>query len=841
MRKLCSYTSMAAFVIGMLATPYANAQNTNTTETPAAQDAETVGDLEEIVVTGTTARNRTVLESSVAITAVDAEGLARKAPRSTASALQLVPGIFVEDSGGEVSNNFSVRGLAGGAQTFIQISEDGLPVFYTNALTDTILKQEISIDRLEAVRGGTSGILTVNGAGATINFITRKPTDQFEGTVRLTGSDFNTKRIDVFYGGPLSENWRFSVSGFYRSSDSVRDTGFTADHGGLVRFQLLREFDDGSFGINVKVVDDHNTFLLPIPLANPADPQGIPGLSATKGTLVSLDSGVQTVRTSPASGRAFQTNDVTDGVATKSLSIGFNFDKEIISGLTLRAKGRYTDFKNDFNAVFNFDNNTLVPATARLDPTRFSEIGLLLNRFAPQGAVRAGLRVVSTGEIISSTSALNALNGNGLTADGITANNQRDVKEFASDISLSYETDRNLLSVGVLFFDTNVNDGNIGASTFISDVSNSPRRLDIVALNASNQVVGFLTENGLLNFGSFGEGVSRTKQESLSLYANNEFKVTERLRIDAGIRLEFFNIDRLEGISTGPLAVAGAFDAQGRDVDNIIANNFIAQFGGGAFTGNFRQQNGDFEEIAYTLGGSYRLLDNLAAYGRFARGFQANGQNPVTEIEFAELGLRFQQSGLSASITGFTTRFKDFRFSRQLPGAVLPTEFNGDIKVLGAEFDLTWRPFSFVQIQALGVIQNSRLDIKDDQGTGFASSFDGNQPERTPETNITITPSFFLPNDLGEVYFSVRFLGKRFSDLANSLELPAYTTLDAGVTFNIGKSLTLAVNGQNLTNEIGLTEGNPRSGFTENPGVSNFFYARPILGRNFVATLTYNF
>ncbi|MFC6840439.1 STN domain-containing protein [Xanthomonas theicola] len=102
---------------------------------PASGGAQT---LDAVIVTGTTAAHRTVLQSSSAITVADQQALERKAPRSTAQALELIPGMFVEASGGEISNNFSVRGMPGGSQQFVQLSEDGLPVFYTNALADTI-------------------------------------------------------------------------------------------------------------------------------------------------------------------------------------------------------------------------------------------------------------------------------------------------------------------------------------------------------------------------------------------------------------------------------------------------------------------------------------------------------------------------------------------------------------------------------------------------------------------------------------------------------------------------------------------------------------------------------
>lgn len=143
----------------------------------AADEAaeESAREFDEIIVTGTTARGRTKLESSVAITTADFETLSREMPFGTADALELVPGFWVEDSGGEVSNNVAPRGLGGGAAfRFISMQEDGLPIIYDGDQTDSFLRQDVTIERLEAIRGGTSGVLTVNGAASIVNFITKK-------------------------------------------------------------------------------------------------------------------------------------------------------------------------------------------------------------------------------------------------------------------------------------------------------------------------------------------------------------------------------------------------------------------------------------------------------------------------------------------------------------------------------------------------------------------------------------------------------------------------------------------------------------------------------------------
>ena len=57
--------------------------------------------MEEIVVTGTASSNITKLESSVAITIANSAAIDRKAPLGLADSLELVPGFWVEDSGGE--------------------------------------------------------------------------------------------------------------------------------------------------------------------------------------------------------------------------------------------------------------------------------------------------------------------------------------------------------------------------------------------------------------------------------------------------------------------------------------------------------------------------------------------------------------------------------------------------------------------------------------------------------------------------------------------------------------------------------------------------------------------
>lgn len=811
--------------------------------------------LDRIVITGSASLKRTVRESSVAVTVADREQLDRKAPRSTASALEMVPGITVEDSGGESSNNFTVRGLPGGGQQFVQLLEDGLPVFYTPALSDTTLKQELMIDRLEAIRGGTSGILTVNGAGAMINFLTFRNKLEPEGAVRLITSDYKTRRAELRYGGNLGSGWFGGVGGFVRDSNSVRDTQFTADHGGLLRAYLGRKLGDGELSVNLKLVDDHNTFLLPIPLTNLSRPTGVPGLNANFGTMLGRDNGTMTVKTSATTGATSQVNDaVNDGIATKATAIGYNFEQKLSPQLSVRSKGRYTDFKNDFNAVFSFSNDGLVPAITRLNlnpavpaAQRRSDVDAMLARFAAAcgGSCTPALQQVSTGVVISGAAALNALNGNGLVAENVSARNKRYVNEAVNDASATWTTANNSLTVGWLAFETHLNkDQNVGATSFLSDVRSNANRMDIVALNATGQIKGYLTDKGVLQYNTWGEGLNDARSTSNSIYVNDEWKVTERLRLDGGVRWERYNITARHSIGAASTVIPGSLDANGNDIDNIIGNNNF----GGAFSGQYNTVKYSFTEPSYTAGGNYLLNDNLATYVRYSASYQANGENPVTKIDFAEVGLRYQQRGLSGTVTAFRTNYKDYRgFSRVIGTDTQATVASSDIVVNGLEFEGQWKINRSFSVALGGVFQRDDLKITRVTGPSAAaytaelSSYSGNQPERTPKINFTLTPIYTLPDNKGDVALSLHRVGQRFADLANTVALPAYTTLDASFRYELTSRLTLNASIQNLTNTIGLTEGNPRGGttaFQEATG-SNYFFARPILGRNAVLSLTF--
>ena len=796
-------------------------------------------DLERIVVTGSGGRGQTKLESSVSITTLDAEQLAREAPLGTADLLEAVPGFWVEDSGGETNNNVAPRGLRGGEGfRYIGVEEDGLPVVYDGVWVDFYQRQDITIEHMEAVRGGTSGLLTTNGPAALVNFITRKPDDIEEATIKLTTADYGMYRSEFFYGTPISDNWKMSVGGFYRRSDGVRDTEFTADHGGQLRLNLVREFDKGQLTLSAKHLNDHTTFFVPIPLQDQNNPKGIPGVDPQHGTLIG--NGQRFLNYLQEDG-SYLTRDLKDGQHTKFSTLGYNLDWELNDRWLLNTAGRYSKFENDMYILLNFDNSTLVNANDRLGQ---QDVLAMLDQFADDGAVAAQYRYVDSGEMLNDVS---NLNGNGLVTTSYPLYSRYDAEQFVNKLNFTYEGDKHTFTMGWLFAYVDADSLPVDKweSQFLTEVKDNARLLDIVAVDDNQQVVGQLTDNGSTGYApGWGQATAFGTSTSNSLFINEQYQATDNLRLDGGIRVEWLELDSTASGTEFAKPVDDAFDASGNDVDNNLANNYVD-----TTSRKYLSKQRDETETAWTVGFNYTFGDDVSMFGRYADAFEmprlmSYGQNIHAGIDadfndsvnltFSELGARYSGDTLGTSVTLFRTKFNDL-VERNFTGS------NGEVAnqtidtiTDGVEFEAVWQALDSLQLELTGVVQNPKME----GFTGVFSHWNGKQVKRTPKVQLRFTPTYYF--DDGDVYLTVHHLGERYSDGENKFELPAYTTVDMGINYRFNDSVALHVKATNLSDELGLTEGNPRAINDVQAGY-DYYYARPILGRTISASLTLNF
>ena len=802
---------------------------------------EKLSALEEIVVTGVTRSGVTKLESSIAITTADRDMLDREQPIGVGDALDLVPGLFVENSAGEIGINVSPRGLqAGDQQRFTSYQEDGLPINYTGEWNDQQIRLDLMTEGLDVIRGGTSGILTVNGAGALINFTSRRGGDVLQGDTRLTLSDYGTYRTDFFVGGPLADNWKFALGGFYRISDGERDAGFTANRGGQFRANLTREFDNGTVNLGYKKIDDNVIFYLPVPLQNQSNPSAIPGFDPLQDTLVSADA--QNIVFKRPNGDL--NLDLSDGAQNWVEAVTLDMQFDLSGGWSISNKARFTQTDIVFLGNYNGGNGGLVLAADRIDPAKQEDVKNLVDTYGgtPQ------LRYTSSGVPITD---LGGLNGNGLTGLAFWGFAHRKFDELANDIRFTYETDRSSLSFGTIYFNTQYDFLESGAS-FLQEIKGQPRRLDIVTVDDDGEVLGALTDNSFLNYGAwYDHGI--IESSSISHYVNGSFDVTENLTLDAGFRRETLDLD-LSVEQTLSDQDLNASDAN--ENNNVLADNTL----GSSASGFYAPASGSLDDLSWTLGFNYRLDSNLALYGRYAESFDmprlqqpigALSGNPgdasqqqvddaigqTTSLELMELGVRYIGSDIALSATLFQTVFNDLTIMVRESNNPFSTTIQTE--TTGVEFELFWNPLDHFSLELSGVSQDAQ--VKGIPANADEAVFNGNQIQRTPELNFRITPTWYfsvLDQVKGDLYGIVQHTGDRYADLANDVELPAYTTLDMGLRLHFG-DMTVQFKGNNLTDEIALTEGNPRSGLDQT--AAQYYFARPKFGRNFTASVNYSF
>ncbi len=758
--------------------------------------------LEEIIVTGTAGTSTvTKLESSVSITTLDREALEREAPLGTADLLETVPGFWVEDSGGETNNNVAPRGLRGGEGfRYIGIQEDGLPVIYDGVWVDFYQRTDLTTERMEAIRGGTSGIFTTNGPAALINFITRKPTDEKTVEAKFSVADYGLARTDFYYSDAVSDNWNIGIGGFYRESDGVRDMGFKADHGGQIRLDLRRDLTNGDLTLSFKHLDDHTTFFSPIPITNQSNPESLTGVDAQTGTLMGPD--LRRIEYKKADGSSI-TRDFDDGQHTRVSSAGFKVNWSLGSGWGMSNTFRYSKFKNDMYILLNWDNSFL--STTAAERLEQSDVQDILAQFSDDGAVEARYQVVGTGEYLTD---LDNLNGNGLVTVNYPLFSQFEASQVANNLAFSFETERNTLTTGWMYLNVDADKLPVDQreGQFLTDVRDNARCLDIVAVDTNNQVVGQLTDNEMLTHGPGWSAADASGTSiSHSLYINDEFQLTDKLRIDGGIRFERLTLDSTAAGTIAGVPIAGAFDENGSDTDNNYAD---------VTSDVYYSEEKSYSESAWSVGFNYMLNDDFAFFGRYADAFEmprlmehgfniGTGEdatfNKVGHLNFTEAGARYSGDSFGASATLFRTLFTDLTEKNISDVNNVAANVNMDTETIGVEYEAVWQPHELFTLEVAGVLQNPKMTNLPEQ----FSNRNGNQIKRTPRSQVRLIPS--LTFNWGEIFLMAHHIGERFADGNNDFKLPSYTTYDAGIHYNPTSNFKLGMKVTNLTNEVGLT------------------------------------
>ncbi len=788
-------------------------------------------DFDAIIVTGTRTP-KTKLESSIAITTVDLEEISTRAPQNTADLLKAVPGFYIESSGGEGGNNLFARGMpSDGSYRYVSLQEDGLPVFEDSELmfanADIFLRVDETTRIMEGLRGGTGSIFASNAPGGIINFISKTGSEKLAGIVKLTFGDYSLYRTDFNVGGPFNENWRFNIGGFYRYDEGIRDPGFPANKGGQVKFNITRLLNNGYVRFNAKFLNDRNVFYQPIPLQDKSSPRGISGFDPNYGTLTSNDANYISIST--PKGEHFEEY-LDEGMHPRLMALGGETLLGDGEGFSFKNSFRYTQINQKFNAIFSLS-----------DP-------FFIDTFADSvaGISNWQYQYAHSGEIISEPI---QLNGNGLVAEVGWWSVKMPMNNFANSAQITKSFNKNEATLGHYFSTYSVRPFWFWHNLLV-EVADQPKALDLLDLDNG---VSY-TKNGFTRYGSF---YSNFQMDGFvnALYFVDEFQVTDNFRIDVGLRFEMGKFKgQVENIFS-----ANRYDAQNNLIADKSGNPIRFGYDLGDPTtaaddnvlygdGTFRPYQFDYNELAFSSGVHYAINKNAAIFTRGSRGFRTPddqhfvffeaGSYKIERVLQFEGGIKYSSSNFAFFSTFFVNNFRNLPFSDEVvdpnSGDIVRAFRFADSRTIGLEIEAVSR-FKGLNIDITATLQDPKY--LNYEFIGSDEDFSNRQVRRIPK----IFFNMLMSHQIGrfEVHSNLSYFGKRFTDDANTGVLPAYTLLNAVCIVSVGQ-ISIALNGSNLLNTIGLTEGNPRVDNTVDP--RNFFFlARPVLGRAFTASFGYNF
>jgi outer membrane receptor protein involved in Fe transport len=793
----------------------------------------------EIIVTGRAGVGKYVKpDASFAISVIGKDELRLVNPTSVAEVFKSVPGFWVESSGGEASNNIRTRGIPRDGYSSVGLQEDGLPVQHDPGLgylnADQSFRLDESINRVEAVRGGPASIFASNAPGGVVNFITRKPGDRAEGVLKVEVGDYDHYRTDFWYGTPVADGLSVYAGGFYRQNNGVRDPGYTANKGGQFRVGVVKTLEKGQLSLDYKRIDDTIAFYLPVPiLSNDNSKSAVPGFDANYGTLAGPETSVLSFRNVNGP----YDFDLTRGTEVKLNQWTAKLDLDVGQGWNLQNGLRYRDSEIQRNGLF---------PTGSIEAATVRAAGYVSTAKAAYPTA-TGVKFQYLNAANGTFDMANA-NGNGQVVSVNALAVHVPLKEFINDLRLVKKfqagTQTHDVSIGAYFAGTEfIFDRYM--STAMVDVRNNGRLLDAVAVDANGAVVGKISENGFLRYGSLFDN-SQAKSRTFAFYASDEWQITEALRVDAGVRYESEKLEgSVEGKKTVDLGVAGTL------ADNQVITG----------TGVFTAINRKYDATSWTLGVNYQILPDLGAFARYTdtkrmpNGSDFTGSPLRTDIivqpiKMSEVGLKYSSSMLDVFATAYFSKFTGVSFTDNIFNTATNSyrqvvAFGGS-ETFGVELEGQFRPVSWFDVNAALTWQDPQYkNLKYSDivgGQPVVRNFDGKQLVRVPQIGARIVPGVNLLDGALRVQAEVEYYSDRYADNANTQKLPKYWVMNASARYNLTDRITLYADGENLTNEIGLTEGNPRSGqFVSGEAGSRYILARPIFGRTVRASISYKF
>ncbi len=779
--------------------------------------------LDEVVVTGVV-NPKSKLESSVSVTTLNPKTIAQSAPRTTAEIFRTIPGIKAEASAGDGNTNITVRGvpISAGGSRYLQLQEDGLPVLLYGDIAfstqDQYIRADQTIDRIEAIRGGSAATTTSNGPAGIINFISKNGSVEGGSIGTSFGVNYNSIRTDFEYGSPIGNNTSFHIGGFFRQGEGPRNANHTVNQGGQIKANLTKYFDKGLARVYYKMLNDRTAAYMPMPI-QVTGTNSKPSWKSVSG-FDAVSNGLQSPFFQQNFGLGPDGNarnvDISDGIHTNTHAVGAYLEFDLANDWTI---------SNNSRMAFN-SGRFVAPFTAQVGTTASIVEPILI---ANGDTTATGAALPYTLNRVTNGTAYNDTPNGLIQRIHLFDVELENFNNFMSDTQLKKSFDNLGVTVGLFKAYQNIEKSWLW-NTYLMEVSEDAHLVNINSNGAD------VTDNGLLNYGvpfwdNCCTGKYNTNYDVTAPYLSASLEVFENLNIDASIR---YDKVRVAGLVAPSQQVAN-FDINGNsEVD--APEKSVSRID----NANAKIVNYKYDYISYSLGGNYKLTDDNAVFGRFSQGYVGNGERATWHQDGPYLENKAPKNSLLQAEVGYKKRFKNgglfvtgfYAKTKEEAGVEATTQrvLSNDYRSMGIEVEGNFR-FKALDFRSAITYVDAKI-VDNDEKTNI-----GKTPRRQPALQYNLLPSY---NFSGGHSIGVSLIGqtKAYAQDNNELIMPGYMIVNAYVAAQLSQGLVFSLNANNLTNTIGITESE-EGAITEN--ATNYIRARSIAGRSIVASLNLTF
>lgn len=171
--------------------------------------------LEEVVVTAQK-REQSVQDVGIAVSAFTGKQMEALGYSNAQQVTAMAPGVSTIQPNGEANYSVGIRGVAN--SDFTTNVESPVAIYLDEVYISQMSGAGFALfdmDRVEILRGPQGTLFGRNATGGLVHFISKKPTEEFEGYTKLTLGEYDQVKFEGAVGGSLIEDTlsaRLSVS-----------------------------------------------------------------------------------------------------------------------------------------------------------------------------------------------------------------------------------------------------------------------------------------------------------------------------------------------------------------------------------------------------------------------------------------------------------------------------------------------------------------------------------------------------------------------------------------------------------------------------------------------------